>query len=178
MRIAILTAALAASIFATVPATAQYNGGGANQDYRDDGRGDGRGDDRGDRRGDDRRGDGRRNDNRFAGGNRDWRQYRNYDYNRVENGRRGYFADNYYRDGRYYQERRLGRNDRIYRGSNGRYYCRRNDGTTGLILGGVAGGLLGNSLSYGRSSTLATLLGAGGGALLGQSIDRGNVRCR
>ncbi|HEY0314452.1 MAG TPA: glycine zipper 2TM domain-containing protein [Allosphingosinicella sp.] len=107
---------------------------------------------------------------------RDWRTYRNYDYNNAPGGT--YYADQYYRDGRYYQERRLTRDDRIYRGRNGRYYCRRSDGTTGLILGGALGGLLGNSLSNGRSSVVGTLLGAGAGAALGSSIDRGNVRCR
>ena len=38
----------------------------------------------------------------------------------------------HYHAGRY-RERRLGRRDRIYRGGDGRYYCRRSDGTTGLI---------------------------------------------
>ncbi len=109
---------------------------------------------------------------------RDWRQYRNYDYNRYEQGQRGYYADNYYRDGRYYQTRRLGRNDRVYAGSNGRYYCRRSDGTTGLIVGGIGGGVLGNVLSNGRSATLGTLLGAGVGAVLGSAVDRGQVTCR
>jgi hypothetical protein len=80
----------------------------------------------------------------------------------------------HYRAGKY-RERRLGRNDHIYRGGDGHYYCRRNDGTTGLVIGAVAGGLLGNAIG---GDTLGTLLGAGGGALLGQSIDRGNVRCR
>lgn len=109
---------------------------------------------------------------------RDWRTYRNYDYNRPGPGNRGYYAENYYRDGRYYQERRLGRNDRIYRGNDGRYYCRRNDGTTGLILGAVGGGLLGNALDNGNSSLLGTVLGAAGGGLLGREVDRGGVRCR
>lgn len=72
-------------------------------------------------------------------------------------------------------ERRLGRNDRIYRGGDGRYYCRRNDGTTGLVIGALAGGLLGNAIG---GDALGTLLGAGGGALLGQQIDKGNYRCR
>lgn len=40
-------------------------------------------------------------------------------------------------DDRRYRSYRLGRNDRIYRGSDNRYYCRRDDGTTGLIVGGV-----------------------------------------
>lgn len=115
------------------------------------------------------------------GGNRgrdDWRGYRNYDWNRPDQRYGGYDAARYYRDGRGYRERRIGRNDRIYRGNNGRYYCRRTDGTTGLIVGGALGGLLGNTLANGRSSTVATLLGATGGALLGQSVDRGNIRCR
>jgi hypothetical protein len=74
-----------------------------------------------------------------------------------------------------YRERRLSRNDRVYRGSDGRYYCRRNDGTTGLVIGGVSGALLGNALGGGL---LGTLAGGAGGALLGKSIDKGNVRCR
>ena len=109
---------------------------------------------------------------------RDWQRYKGYDYNRPERGQRSYDASRYYRDGRYYKERRLTRNDRIYRGSNGRYYCRRNDGTTGLIIGGVAGGLLGNSLAGRGDGLLGTLLGAAAGGALGNAIDRGNVRCR
>jgi outer membrane lipoprotein SlyB len=73
---------------------------------------------------------------------------------------------------------RLSRNDRVYRGGNGRYYCRRSDGTTGLIVGGLAGGALGNVIAGGGSRLLGTLIGAGGGAVLGQSIDRGQVVCR
>ena len=89
---------------------------------------------------------------------RDWRRYRGYDYNRFEPGQRQYYADRYYRDGRYYQTRSLGRNDRIYRGYNGRYYCRRNDGTTGLIVGGLAGGALGNVRSEEHTSELQSLV--------------------
>ena len=77
-----------------------------------------------------------------------------------------------YQDGRY-RERRLSYNDRVYRGSDGRYYCKRSNGTTGLVLGGVGGGLIGNALGGG---TLGTLLGAGGGALLGKSLDQNNDR--
>lgn len=112
----------------------------------------------------------------------DWRRDRNqwgrYDYNRLPPGQQRYYADNFYRDGQYYQTRRLGRNDRIYRGMNGRFYCRRNDGTTGLVVGGLAGGALGNVIAGGGSRLLGTVIGAGGGALLGQQIDRGQVRCR
>ncbi|MGN6124513.1 MAG: glycine zipper 2TM domain-containing protein [Sphingomonas oligoaromativorans] len=80
-----------------------------------------------------------------------------------------------YHNDRRYRERRLGRNDQVYRGHDGRYYCKRNDGTTGLVIGAIGGGVLGNVVGGG---TLGTLLGAGGGALLGRSIDRGKVRCR
>src|SRR5579875_813008 len=106
----------------------------------------------------------------------DWHTYRNYDYNRPPG--TTYYPDQYYRDGRYYSERRLSRADRIYRGRDGQYYCRRSDGTTGLIVGGVLGGLIGNGLASGGSETLGTLLGAGAGAALGSAIDRGDVRCR
>ena len=109
----------------------------------------------------------------------DRRDWNHYDYNRPDaRYGRSYDPARYYRDGRYYRERRLSLNDRIYRGNDGRYYCRRSDGTTGLIIGAVAGGLLGHALDKGRSSTLGTILGAGGGALIGRSIDRGEVKCR
>ena len=96
------------------------------------------------------------------------------DYHWQGDRNNGWDPSQHYQAGRY-RERRLGRGDRIYRGGDGRYYCRRSDGTTGLVIGALAGGLLGNALG---GNTLSTLLGAGGGAVLGQSIDRGNVRCR
>lgn len=109
---------------------------------------------------------------------RDWRRYRNYDWNRYEPGQGRYYADRYYRSGAYYQPRRLSYGDRIYRGSNGQYYCRRSDGTTGLIIGGVAGGILGNLIAPGDSKTIGTILGGAAGALAGRAIDRDNVTCR
>ena len=86
-----------------------------------------------------------------------------------------YYADQYYRDGRYYRERRLSYNDRIYRGRDGRYYCRRSDGTTGLIIGAGVGALIGNRLDNGRSSLLGTLIGAAAGGAIGREIDRDSV---
>lgn len=80
----------------------------------------------------------------------------------------------HYRDGKY-RERRLTRNDRVYRGHDGRYYCKRSDGTTGLVIGALAGGALGNAVG---GSTLSTLLGAAGGGVVGREIDRGKVKCR
>ena len=108
--------------------------------------------------------------------------YRRYDYNNPDPQYGGYYADKYYReDNRRYRERRLGQNDRVYRGQDGRYYCRRNDGTTGLVIGAAVGGLLGNLIAPGGSKVLGTVLGVGGGALAGQAIDKSgqdNVRCR
>lgn len=186
MRTPILFAALAATLIGAAPATAQTPRE-ARQDYRDEVR-DARRDYRRDIRGADNprdvyqanreyRRDVRDARQDYRRDTRDWRGYRNYDYNRLERGQRYYYADRYYREGNY-PVRRLGYNDRIYSGSNGRYYCRRSDGTTGLIVGGIAGGALGSALASGRSNTLGILLGAGAGAAIGSSIDRNNVRCR
>jgi len=94
--------------------------------------------------------------------------------------RDGYWdpARYYRRDDRRYAERRLGRNDRIYRGSDNRYYCRRDDGTSGLIIGGISGGVLGSILAPGGSKTIGTIIGGAAGAVLGRSIDRGDIVCR
>lgn len=99
----------------------------------------------------------------------DWRDRRD---------RREWREQRYYDGGGYYRERRLYRGDRIWRARDGRYYCRRSDGTTGLIVGAAIGGLVGRSLDDGRDRTLGTVLGLTGGALLGREIDRGNLRCR
>lgn len=96
----------------------------------------------------------------------------------------GRFATDYdaardYRDDPRYQERRLGANDEVYRGSDGRYYCKRSDGTTGLVVGAAAGGILGNVIDGGRHRTGGTLIGGALGALLGRSVEQNSdVRCR
>lgn len=91
-----------------------------------------------------------------------------------------YDAARYYRDDARYQERRLSNNDEVYRGSDGRFYCKRTDGTTGLIVGAAAGGLLGNVIDGGRRRTGGTLIGGALGALLGRSVEQNNndIRCR
>ena len=104
-------------------------------------------------------------------------RYNRYDYNRYEPGYNRYYADRYYRDGRYYADRRLTRNDRIYRGQNGQYYCRRNDGTTGLIVGGAVGALIGASLTVVDRAPSAPSSVPVPGALLGREIARGGLRC-
>jgi len=83
-----------------------------------------------------------------------------------------------YRAGNQYRERTLSADERVYAGYDGRYYCRRSDGTTGLIVGGAAGGVLGNVIDGGRSRVVGTLLGAAGGALAGRAIEQNQVRCR
>lgn len=87
---------------------------------------------------------------------RDHREYRNHD-----------------RDGRV-----MSRNDRVWRGNDGRYRCKRNDGTTGLLIGAGAGALAGRAIDTRGDRTLGTVLGAVGGGLLGKSIDQGETRCR
>lgn len=105
-------------------------------------------------------------------------RYGRYDYNSPDPRSGGYYADQYYRSDRRYRERRLSNDDRVYRGRDGKYYCRRSDGTTGLIVGGIAGGALGNIIAPGDSKTLGTVIGAIGGAVVGSAVDRDNVRCR
>ncbi|WP_174274832.1 glycine zipper 2TM domain-containing protein [Sphingomonas bacterium] len=105
-------------------------------------------------------------------------------------GPQGYYADDrdegnydpsrYYRDGNSYQERTLAADDRVYRGSDGKYYCKRSDGTTGLIIGAAGGGVLGNVIDGGHSRAAGTLIGAALGAIAGRAVDQNSaqVRCR
>ena len=93
-------------------------------------------------------------------------------------GRRAHDAAAYDRHGYYYEPRAIRRDDRIWQGNDGRYHCRRANGTTGLVIGGAVGALLGRELDGGRNRTTGTILGAAGGALLGREIDRSNLRCR
>ncbi|WP_308435306.1 hypothetical protein [Sphingomonas glacialis] len=156
-RISFITAGLMAISGLSVGAGAQSYG-------RDDQRAE-----QDQQQGRDQRGYDRRDQGRYDQGNRDqgngdgrWHGERDGNWD----------PSNSYQDGRY-RERRLSTNDRVYRGSDGRYYCKRSNGTTGLVLGGVGGGLIGNVLGGG---TLGTLLGAGGGALLGKTLDQNHDR--
>ena len=70
---------------------------------------------------------------------------------------------------------------REWRGEDGRTRCRKPNGTTGLVVGGVAGALLGRTIDTGGDRTIGTLGGAAAGALAGRAIDRGSSssrRCR
>jgi outer membrane lipoprotein SlyB len=85
-------------------------------------------------------------------------QYRRYDrrYDRR-------YANQRYRNQRY-----------------GNYYgnrCRRDDGTTGTILGAIAGGLLGREIAGRGDRTVGTIIGGAAGALAGRAIDRSDS-CR
>ena len=175
-----MTAMVAASMLASIPSGAFAYGPNDHKEYRKDvkearkeyrkdakdARKDYRRDVREDRR-----------DNRPVA-QRDWRTYRSYDYNRPDPQYGNYYADRYYRDGSYYQPRQLAANERIYRGQNGQYYCRRPDGTTGLIIGGLAGGALGNLIAPGGSKTLGTIIGAVAGGVGGRALDRNRVSCK
>ena len=89
------------------------------------------------------------------------RHHRDYRY-----GRRSAYAEPVYS------------NTRVWQGRDGRYYCRKRDGTTGLLIGGAVGGLIGHELAGRGDRTLGVIVGAAGGALLGRAIDRSNSRCR
>ncbi len=110
-----------------------------------------------------------------------------HDFDRGED--RGQFEQSWNHGGRYgdYDRYDRYRNDyrgdyyrgASWRGRDGRTYCRRNDGTTGLLIGGAAGALIGREVAgYRGDRTLGAILGAAGGALLGREVDRGGSRCR
>ncbi len=131
---------------------------------------------------DDDRRRGRWDDDHRRRGNNGWgrggRPGKDWRYDRNGWNRPGWAADRFYVDDRRYRPRYLGRNDAVWRGYDNRYYCRRSDGTTGLIVGGLAGGALGNVLAPGGSKLLGSLIGGGLGAVVGNGIDRNRVVCR
>ncbi|HWH17278.1 MAG TPA: glycine zipper 2TM domain-containing protein [Allosphingosinicella sp.] len=70
---------------------------------------------------------------------------------------------------------------KTWRGADGRLYCKRRNGTTGLVVGGAAGALAGRAIDTHGSRATGTILGAAAGALIGREIDRnrkGGYRCR
>ena len=97
------------------------------------------------------------------------------DYDRYDRYRGNDYGRRYYSN----YDRRDYYRGQSWRGRDGRTYCRRNDGTTGLLIGGAAGALLGREVAGNRGDrTLGAILGAAGGALLGREVDRGGSRCR
>lgn len=96
-------------------------------------------------------------------------------------GRNGYYDGYAYqqtyrdrRDNRRYDQRRYDR--RYYDQHSRNHYRQRCNGTTGTILGAIAGGLLGRAIDGGRDRAAGTIIGAGAGALAGRAIDRDNCR--
>lgn len=68
---------------------------------------------------------------------------------------------------------------REWRDDRGRLRCRKPNGTTGLVVGGVAGALLGRTIDTRGDRTVGTLGGAAAGALAGRAVERGGSRrCR
>jgi hypothetical protein len=66
-----------------------------------------------------------------------------------------------------------------WRGSDGRLYCKRPNGTVGMIVGGAAGVLGGRAIDRRGNRTTGTVLGGALGALLGRHVDRSmSGRCR
>lgn len=83
--------------------------------------------------------------------------YSHRDNDRYRDYRRDY-RRSHYRDRRYYN-------------------CRRGSGTTGLIVGGAAGALLGREVDRYGDRVPGTIIGGAAGALIGRQIDRGGRRC-
>lgn len=162
---ALMISSVAVAGFTAAPAAAQnyYGRDGYQQSYQDDG--------------DDYEQDARyQNQLRQRQIERYERQRRaqyQYDQRHARNREQGYYGDQgqYYADRGVYPQRRT-----YYQGQ------RCNSGTTGAILGALAGGLLGREIGRGgrfnEPSTTGLILGAGGGALAGRAIERSGNTCR
>ncbi len=91
------------------------------------------------------------------------------------------YRDRYGNDTRYYGRNYNSQSDyrgaRTWRGNDGRTYCRKSDGTTGLIIGAAAGALLGREVDGGYNHTTGTVIGGVLGALLGKSVAQ-KTTCR
>jgi hypothetical protein len=153
-------ATMAGAGLGAVPASAQDYSGRDSYHQNDDR------DDRGDYR------DDRDQDARYQNYRQQQDDYRRYQEQRsraqYQDQYRGYASDGYahdYRDGYrqpQYRQRRC------------------SSGTTGTIIGGVFGALLGREVGrggpYNEPSTTGAILGAGGGALAGRAIERSGCR--
>ena len=65
-----------------------------------------------------------------------------------------------------------------WRGRDGRYRCRRTNGTTGLIVGGAGGAIVGHQIAGRGDRTLGAIIGGAAGALIGREVERGIARRR
>jgi Glycine zipper 2TM domain len=64
-----------------------------------------------------------------------------------------------------------------WRDGDGRLHCRRSDGTTGLIVGGGAGALVGRGIDRHGERATGTIIGAVAGALVGRAVEQ-SARCQ
>lgn len=76
-----------------------------------------------------------------------------------------------------YEYRRTDNGIRYWRGNDGRYYCRRGDGTVGLLAGAALGALIGRSIDTHGDRAPGTIIGAAAGALIGNELAKGPTRC-
>ena len=74
--------------------------------------------------------------------------------------------------------RRTDNGIRYWQGEDGRYYCKRRDGTTGLLVGAALGALIGRAVDTQGERATGMIIGGVAGALIGREIDRGPTRCR
>ena len=71
-----------------------------------------------------------------------------------------------------------GYHGKMWQDGQGRWRCKRSNGTTGLIVGAAGGALVGRAIDTRGERATGTILGAAAGALIGRQIDRSRVRCR
>ncbi|MBI1182141.1 MAG: glycine zipper 2TM domain-containing protein [Alphaproteobacteria bacterium] len=82
-------------------------------------------------------------------------------------------------DDDYYYRHQYEHHHRYYRHDHDYYrHCKRDNGTSGAIVGAVGGGLVGNAVAGHHDKAVGTILGAAGGALIGRELDRGDIKCR
>lgn len=92
------------------------------------------------------------------------------DYDRDRREYREEYREPVERQTTYYYEERPRYERRTRESRYDRDACR-TDGTTGAIIGGAVGALLGRGVDRHGDRTVGTLLGAGGGAVVGHEID-------
>ena len=102
--------------------------------------------------------------------NHDGYNDRNYERSYRDDRR---YSDRRYSDSRYYQGRSAYRGDRYYQGRNSYRRC---SGTTGTIVGGAGGALLGREIAGRGSRTTGLILGGAVGALLGREVGKSTCR--
>jgi hypothetical protein len=85
-----------------------------------------------------------------------------------------------YRTGPQYGLKLLDAAERVYRSRDGRYFCKRPDGSAGLITGNVDGDALGDAIQPGHSRTVQALIYEYVVSIEGQPYSRQNheIRCR